>query len=112
MAPAVRTILMTAPDAETADELGGALVEARLAACANVVPGVRSIYWWEGEVERSEEVLVILKTREERVAELLERAAELHPYDVPELLVLAVSEGHDPYLQWVERETRSGPDAA
>ena len=100
----VRVVLMTAPDAEVAERLGRALVEARLATCANVVPSLTSIYWWEGELERTGEALLILKTVEERIEALLERAVELHPYEVPELLVLAVERGHEPYLAWVRSE--------
>jgi periplasmic divalent cation tolerance protein len=101
----VRVVLMTAPDLPTAERLGAALVTERLAACANVLPSLTSIYWWEGEVERASEALLILKTVEDRVAALRERAVALHPYDVPELLVLEIREGHEPYLDWVRAET-------
>ena len=70
-------------------------------ACGNVVPGLRSVYRWEGEVEEADEVLVLFKTRADRVSGLLKRAAELHPYDVPELLVADVTDGFGPYLEWV-----------
>src|SRR5262245_55306697 len=92
---------MTAPDAEVGERLATTLVSERLATCANVVPAIRSIYRWEGKVERAGESLLILKTVQDRVAALRERAVGLHPYDVPELLVLEVREGHDPYLDWV-----------
>jgi periplasmic divalent cation tolerance protein len=101
----VRVVLMTAPDAETAERLGRTLVEEGLAACANVVPSLVSTYRWQGAVERAEEALIIVKTTESRVAELRARAVALHPYDVPEVLVLAVAEGHEPYLDWVRRES-------
>lgn len=104
----VHTVLMTAPDPEAADRLATALVEARLAACANLVPGVTSIYRWEGAVERAKEVLLVLKTTRQRLPALLERAAELHPYDVPEVLALPVEAGHVPYLRWVADETSPG----
>jgi periplasmic divalent cation tolerance protein len=102
----VRTVLMTAPDETSALALARALVEARLAACGNVVPGLTSVYRWQGRVESSAEALVILKTSRDRVEDLLERATELHPYDVPELLVLRVEDGHPSYLRWVLDETR------
>lgn len=108
----IRVVLMTAPDRETAERVGTALVEARLAACANVVPGISSVYRWQGAVERAEEVLVVLKTRSERVEALVSRAAELHPYDVPELLALPVREGHGPYLDWVRSETDGEPESS
>jgi periplasmic divalent cation tolerance protein len=102
----VRVVLMTAPDEEVAERLGAALVEERLATCANVLGRVKSVYWWNDKLERSQEALVILKTVEERVSALRERAMSLHPYEVPELLVLEVREGHEPYLDWVRRESQ------
>jgi periplasmic divalent cation tolerance protein len=102
----VRVVLMTAADADAAERLGAALVEARLATCANVVPGLASIYWWEGKVERADEALLVLKTVEGCVEALRARAVELHAYDVPEFLVLDVTDGHEPYLAWVRAENR------
>ena len=112
MATDVRVVLMTAPDSEVGERLGATLVEERLATCANVFPQVRSVYRWEGKVERIAEVLVILKTVESRVKALRERAVDLHPYQVPELLVLEVSDGHDPYLEWVRSESQPRADDA
>jgi periplasmic divalent cation tolerance protein len=100
-------VLMSAPDRESAERLGTTLVEERLAACASVVSGARSIYWWEGKVERAEEALLVVKTTAERVGALRERAVALHPYEVPELLALPVSEGHEPYLAWLAGEVGS-----
>ena len=108
MSTDVRVVLMTAPDRETGERLGTSLVEERLATCANVLPSLTSIYWWEGRLERASEALVILKTVAERVPALRERAVGLHPYDVPEVLVLEVQEGHEPYLEWVRSESRGG----
>ncbi|HEX6938921.1 MAG TPA: divalent-cation tolerance protein CutA [Longimicrobiales bacterium] len=96
-----RVVLMTAPDRETAERLVRALVEERLVACGNIVPGLTSIYRWQGAIECESEVLVILKTAVEAVPALLARAPALHPYAVPELLVLPVEAGHRPYLEWV-----------
>jgi periplasmic divalent cation tolerance protein len=92
---------MTAPDLESAEKLVRALVEERIIACGNIVPGLLSIYRWKGGVERSGEVLIIAKTTEAEVPRLLERAPELHPYEVPEVLVFPVGEGYGPYLDWV-----------
>jgi len=97
----VRVVLMTAPDMETAERIVQTLVEEGAAACGTLLPGVLSIYRWMGVVERQEEVQVLLKTGGEEVAALLARAVELHPYDVPELLVLPVMDGFPPYLSWV-----------
>jgi periplasmic divalent cation tolerance protein len=104
----VRVVLMTVPDRPTAEKLAEALVGERLAACANLVPGVTSIFWWEGAVQRADETLVILKTPSGRVDALMARATELHPYDVPEVIALPVEAGLSAYLEWVGRETRVG----
>lgn len=98
---------MTVPDADTGRTLARELVEARLCACGNVVPGVQSVYRWQGDVQEDTEALVILKTSSEQVGRMMERATELHPYDVPELLALPVTEGSDPYMAWVLNETRT-----
>ena len=103
--PSIHTVMMTAPDTASGESLATALVRDRLVACANFIPGVSSIYRWEGKIEAADEVLVIFKTSGERVDELLERAAELHPYDVPELIVLPVSAGNPAYFDWVRSET-------
>lgn len=100
----VRVVLMTAPDADVARELVRRLVDERLAACGNIVGGLLSVYRWEGEVHEDPEVLVILKTHASVLDELLRRALELHPYDVPEALALPVMEGFPPYLDWVAEE--------
>lgn len=97
----VRVVLMTAPDAEVGEVLGGRLVEEGLAACATLLPAALSIYRWDGRVERQQECQLILKTGEGKVSALLARAVELHPYDLPELLVLPVVDGLPAYLRWV-----------
>lgn len=100
-----RVVLVTAPDMDTAERLAARLVEERLAACANIVPGIVSIYRWDEQVQRDDEVLIVLKTEQGRVEEVRERVVTLHPYDVPEVVVLPVSEGHAPYLEWLTRST-------
>lgn len=111
-----RVVLTTAPDRETAERLGRLLVAERLVACANVVDGITSIYRWEGDVERDPETLVIFKTTGERVDAVVGRVAELHPYDVPEVIALPVVGGHGPYLTWVRdassEEESAGREAA
>ena len=103
-----RVVLMTAPDRATAEALAQSVVGERLAACASLMPGVTSIFRWEGSVQRADEVLLLLKTRSDRVPALIARAAELHPYDVPEVLALSVDEGFGPYLDWVRDESGEG----
>jgi periplasmic divalent cation tolerance protein len=104
----VRVAFVTAPNEETAEALGRAVVGEGLAACANVLPGVTSVYRWRGEVRRDAEALIILKTTDARAGELTRRVVELHPYDVPEVLVVETKGGYAPYLDWVTEETGSG----
>jgi periplasmic divalent cation tolerance protein len=102
----VLLVLVTAPSAEKAAELARALVEERLAACGNVVPGLRSIYRWEGAVHDEAEALLLLKTTRARLEALRARVIELHPYEVPEVLAFAADAGSAPYLAWVADSTR------
>ncbi len=102
--PEVRVALITAPDAETGARIARALVEERLVACVNLVPGIRSIYRWEGAVEEEAEVLLVVKTRSDRASELVDRVAELHPYELPEVVMLPAVGGNPPYLEWVRHE--------
>jgi periplasmic divalent cation tolerance protein len=103
-----RIALSTAPDAATAEVIASALVARRIAACVNVLPGVTSIYRWKGAVERAAEVLMVIKTASGRLAELEAAIAELHPYEVPELVVLAPERVEAKYLAWIEAETSRG----
>jgi periplasmic divalent cation tolerance protein len=102
---ALRVVLLTAPDAASAEGLARALVDERLAACVNVVPGVRSFYRWEGRVEDAAEWLLVVKTRADRTAALAARVRELHSYELPEVLELAVAGGSAAYLDWVGKES-------
>ncbi|MGB8932177.1 MAG: divalent-cation tolerance protein CutA [Anaeromyxobacteraceae bacterium] len=94
-------VLVTAPSADVAATIARAVVEERLAACGNVLPGLRSIYRWQGKVQDEAEVLLILKTQRRRFAELRDRILALHPYEVPEVLALPVEAGSDAYLDWI-----------
>lgn len=102
-------VLVTAPSADKAAELARTLVEEQLAACGNVLPGVRSIYRWEGKVHDEPEALLILKTRAALFEPLRERIVSLHPYQVPEVLRLDVAAGHLPYLEWIGASVRPTP---
>jgi periplasmic divalent cation tolerance protein len=94
--------LSTVGKAEDAERIARALVERRLAACVNVVPGVVSVYRWKGEVCRDGEVMLVIKTRAERIPALREALLALHPYELPELLALPIASGHSPYLAWID----------
>lgn len=97
----VTMVIVTAPSHEVADRIVTSLVEERLAACGNIVPGVTSIYRWEGAVQRDGEVLILLKTTAAGLAALMSRVEELHPYDVPEVLAVPIAAGLDAYTGWV-----------
>jgi periplasmic divalent cation tolerance protein len=103
-------VLSTFPTDQEPATLARTLVEERLAACVNVLPAMQSIYRWEGRIEHASEHQLVIKTSTERVAALTRRLAELHPYEVPEILVLSVEGGGDAYLAWVAAST--GTDSA
>ena len=94
---------VTAGSREEAARIGDALVRERLAACANVVGPVASMYWWKGKVERDREVLLILKTRKDLVKRLASRVRELHSYKVPEVIAIPIVGGNPAYLEWIDR---------
>lgn len=104
-ADGVVLLLTTLASEDDAERLVRSLVEERLIACGNVVPGITSIYRWQGAVEREAEVLVLMKTTGMRVEAALERASDLHPYELPELLTVTVDGGTAPYRRWVREET-------
>jgi periplasmic divalent cation tolerance protein len=100
----VLLLLNTCPDAEVARHVARALVEERLAACVNLVPGLTSIYRWQGQIEESTEVLLLIKTTRERLAALEARLPALHPYELPELIAVEIDSGLTHYLDWVRSE--------
>jgi periplasmic divalent cation tolerance protein len=95
-------VLTTLPDRNKARAFARTLVEEKLAACVNLVPGLTSIYRWQGAVHDNPEVLCVVKTTRPRLAKLKQRLKELHPYHVPELLALPVIDGSEPYLRWLK----------
>ena len=105
MPPDAIVVLTTLASAEEAVTLVRTLLERRLIACGNILPGVRSLYRWDGKVADEREVIVILKTRRVRLDALELAFGELHPYKVPELLALPVSAGLHKYLEWIDDET-------
>ena len=105
----IRAVLTTAPNAEVGVLIARALVEEGLAACVNVIPGVRSIYRWEDEVRDEAEALLFIKTAPRTAGGFEARFKELHPYECPELLMLSVDEGLKEYFTWVESVTGARP---
>ena len=98
---AARVVLVTAPDQVVAESLVRRLVEEGAVACGNILPGIISIYRWQGQVEHEAEVLVLFKTTPTGAERLVKRIPEVHPYDVPEVLALPVEAAHAPYVQWI-----------
>lgn len=104
--PSVRVVLSTFPSTDKAAEVARVLVEEQLCACVNLVPALRSIYRWQGAVSDDTETLALIKTTAERVPLLVDRLRSLHPYEVPEIIALEVTDGHAPYLAWVASSVR------
>src|SRR5262245_11103907 len=102
---AVLAVFSTFPNPDKAAEVARTLVTEQLAACVNLVGPVRSIYRWQGEISDDTETLAVIKTTRERFEAMKARLVELHPYEVAEVIALAVEAGHAPYLAWVETET-------
>jgi periplasmic divalent cation tolerance protein len=98
-------VLTTLPNSDAAAEIARKVVAEKLAACANLLPALRSIYRWQGKVQDENEVLVLLKTQQRHYERLKARLLELHPYEVPEVIAIPVERGHQAYLEWIARET-------
>jgi len=96
-------VFVTCSGKDEAERIARAVVTERLAACVNVLPGVRSCYVWEGELKLDDEVLLIIKTTEARFADLQTRVKELHSYDLPEIVGVPIAKGAEKYLQWIDR---------
>lgn len=97
------------PDADTARRIAECVVDERLAACANVLPGMHSVYRWQGQVERADEALLLIKTSRERLPALTGRVLALHPYELPELVAVEAAGGSPAWLDWVLAETVREP---
>ena len=98
-------VCVTAPSRAEAESIGRALVEARLAASVNIVPGVSSLYWWEGEVREAVEAMLWAKTRADLVEPLTAKVKALHSYDCPCVIALPIAGGNADYLAWIDAET-------
>ncbi len=94
-------VLCTAPSADVAADLGKRLVEAKLAACVNLIPGVRSFFFWDGAVQDESEVQLFIKSRKPLLPALEALIAEHHPYEVPEILAIDIADGSRAYLEWL-----------
>lgn len=103
-------LYVTAPNRDEALRIAGTLVEERLVACGNVLDGMRSVYWWNGKVERADEAVLLLKTDRRNVDLVIARVVELHPYETPAVVALPIEAGHSEFLAWVESESVAWDD--
>ncbi|WP_054856629.1 divalent-cation tolerance protein CutA [Vulcanisaeta sp. JCM 16159] len=95
-------ILVTVPSRDVGAEIARSLINNKLAACVNIIDGLRSIYYWEGRVEEDNEALLIIKSRRDKLNELIRSIRERHPYKVPEIIALPIIGGLDEYLRWID----------
>lgn len=104
--PTPTIVYITTASKDEALTLGRALVEERLAACANVIPGLTSIYRWEGKITEDDETCLLIKTHSERIADVVARVKELHSYDCPCVVSLPIADGNPEFLDWILKETK------
>ena len=99
-------VLVTCPTKPHATRLANTLVTQRLAACVNIIPNVRSVFWWQGKVDEAAEVLLVIKTTARRFESLRRAIRAGHPYKVPEIIAFAITKAHQPYLKWLTENLR------
>ncbi|GJN30510.1 hypothetical protein PR202_gb18822 [Eleusine coracana subsp. coracana] len=99
-------VYVTVPNREAGKKLSQSIISEKLAACVNIVPGIESVYWWEGKVQTDAEELLIIKTRESLLNALTEHVKANHEYDVPEVISLPITGGNTKYLEWIKNSTR------
>ena len=104
-------VFSTVGDPEDAERVARELVDRRLAACVNIVPGLTSVYRWKGKVESEAELLLVIKTTRDRFEDLREALLTVHPYEVPEIVGVPIEAGHDAYLSWLHENVRPDGDA-
>ena len=103
----INFVYMTVGSKEEAVKIGEELVRSRLAACVNILDNMNSVYLWEGELQNDAEVVMIAKTTEDRIPELIEKVKSMHSYDCPCIVRLPVLGGHRPFLDWIAEEVKS-----
>ena len=97
-------VFITTSNKEEAQQIARASLEQRRAACVNIVPGVDSLFLWEGEIDNAREVLLIIKTKASQLSRLIDLVKDIHPYEVPEVIALPIIDGNRDYLEWIDRE--------
>ena len=101
-----RVILVTAASKKEARKIAKSLISHKLAACVNIVDGVESLFRWKGKIDSAKETLLIIKSRKEKVAQLMKLVKSLHSYEIPEIISLPITSGFKPYLRWVHESLR------
>ncbi|HID80577.1 MAG TPA: divalent-cation tolerance protein CutA [Ignisphaera sp.] len=95
-------VLVTAPHREEAEKIARKLLDERVAACVNIVEGIKSLFWWQGKVDEANEVLMVIKTRLDLFEKVIEYIKSLHSYTVPEIIALPIVAGNTEYLKWID----------
>jgi periplasmic divalent cation tolerance protein len=99
-------ILITAGNKKEADKIAKKLIQEKLAACVNIVAGVKSLFWWQGKVDRAKETLLIVKSRKEKFNKIVKSVKASHSYAVPEIIAIPIASGFKPYLKWIDESLR------
>jgi periplasmic divalent cation tolerance protein len=99
-------IFITCPNERIAERISESLLKKKLVACVNMVPKIKSVYWWEGKIERSRETLLLIKTKDELFNPVKKEVIKLHPYEVPEVVCVKIRKGHEKYLNWIKEATK------
>lgn len=94
-------VFVTASSREEAQRIAQGLVKNKLAACVNIVGGVESLFWWQGKVDRAKEILLVIKSKKEKLSRIIKQVKSMHSYDVPEIIALSVAGGYKDYLKWI-----------
>lgn len=98
-------VLITCPDEESAARISNTLLDMKLIACSNMIPSMKSVFWWHGKKHGASEVLLMLKTREALVKKIVRSVKKIHPYSVPEIIAIPIVGGNKGYTRWIEEET-------
>lgn len=112
MEPEAVVVYVTVPDQATGESIASSLVERHLAACVNIVPGLTSVYWWDGKVNKDPELMLIIKTQARLLDTLTTEVKKLHPYDECEVIALPIVGGSRSYLNWVKESTKQPQEGA
>ncbi|CAD5234585.1 unnamed protein product [Bursaphelenchus xylophilus] len=106
MASLFSVVYVTVPSKEVGKSIARELVNSKVAACVNIVPQVTSIYEWDGNVQEDEEAMLIIKTKTESLNQLKESVLRQHPYAIPEIIAMPIEQGHEPYLEWINKQVQ------